>query len=148
MRSKFALVLALNSGVGPGLGHPLVAEEIDGHAARLEQAGRSIDDRLEDLLLIAHRADAGGDLAQRPLGVGGLGEVGLGARQLVDEAGVRDGDGGLAGERSDEADIGLVEGVALLRVDLDDAERTRVARDRRGDHRVEPGPLIERGRFG
>ena len=125
MRSKFALVLALNSVARPGLGHPLVAEEVDGHAARLEQARRRVDDRLEDLLLVAHRADPGGDLAQRPLGVGGLGEVGLGAGQLVDEPGVRDGDGGLARERPDEADIGLVEGVALLRVDLDDAERTR-----------------------
>jgi hypothetical protein len=51
---------------------------------------------LEDLLLVAHGAHARGDLAERPLRVGGLGEVGLGPRQLVDEAGVRDGDGGLA----------------------------------------------------
>ena len=67
----------------------------------LEQAGGGIDDRLEDLLLVAHRADPGGDLAQRPLGIGRLGEVGLGAGQLVDEPGVRDGDGRLAGECAD-----------------------------------------------
>ena len=33
-------------------------------------------------------------------------------------------------------------------VDLDDAERAVVAGDRRGDHRVEAGPLVELGRLG
>ena len=35
-----------------------------------------------------------------------------------------------------------------LRVDLDDAERAAIAGDRRGDHRLEAGPLVELGRFG
>ena len=42
----------------------------------------------------------------------------------------------------------VVERVALLRVDLDDAERAGLAGDRRGDHRVEAGPLVELGRLG
>ena len=37
---------------------------------------------------------------------------------------------------------------AFLGVDLDDAERAGVAGDRGRDHRVEPGPLVELGRFG
>ena len=92
--------------VRPRLGHALAVDQVDRHAARLEQPGRRVDDRLEDLALVAHRADARRDLAQRPLRVGGLGEGGLGPRELVDEARVRDRDGGLAGERPDQADVG------------------------------------------
>ena len=86
----------LDLGVEPGLRHALPVDEVDGHAAGLEEAGRRIDDRLEDLALVAHRADAAGDLAQRPLGVGGLGELGARPAELVDQPRVRDGDRRLA----------------------------------------------------
>ena len=76
----------LDRGVDPGLGHALPADEVDRDAAGLEQAGRRLDDRLEDLALVAHRADAAGDLAKRPLGVGGLGELGPRPAELVDRA--------------------------------------------------------------
>ena len=48
-RSRLASVRAWTVGVEPGLGHALPADEVDGHAAGLEQAGRRVDDRLEDL---------------------------------------------------------------------------------------------------
>ena len=79
-------------------------------------------------LLVAHRADAAGDLAQRPLGVGGLGELGARPAELVDQPRVRDGDRRLARERADEARVGRRERAELLRVDLDDPERARPRR--------------------
>ena len=94
------------------------------------------------------RAHPTGDLAQCPLGVGGPGEVAARPVELLDEPGVGDGDGGLAGQRADEAGVGLGERGDLLRVDLDDPERTAVAGDRRGDHRVEARAVVELGRFG
>ena len=107
-----------------------------------------VDDGLQDLVLVVGRADPAGDLAQRPLGVGGPGQLAARASELLDESGVGDRDGGLAGEGPDQARVGLGEGRPLLRVDLDDAERPAVAGDRRGDHRVEAGPLVELGRLG
>src|SRR6478735_6093582 len=68
--------------------------------------------------------------------------------ELLDEPGVRDGDGGLAGEGTNQARVRLTERSARLRIDLDDTERTAVAGDRRRDHRLEARPLVELGRFG
>ena len=98
---------------------------------------------MEDLVAVAHRADAGRDLAQRALGVGRSGEIRSRATQLVDEARVLDRDGRLTRERAHEGPVGLVEGVPLLGIDLEDAKGTGLPRDRRGDHRVEPGPFVE-----
>ena len=50
------------------------------------------------------------------------------AGQLLDQPGVGDRDGGLAGEGADEARVGLAERVALPRVDLDDARAARTRR--------------------
>ena len=123
-------------------------EQVEHRAVGAQQALGRIGHGLQDLALVAHRADPGGDLAQRPLGIGGPGQVGAGLGQLTDEPGIGDGDGGLAGQGADEVGIGVVERVALRRVDLDDAERAVVAGDRRGDHRVEAGALVELGRLG
>jgi hypothetical protein len=68
--------------------------------------------------------------------------------QGVDQAGVGDRDGGLAGKREDHRRVGLAERRALPGVDLDDTERAGVAGDRGRDHRMEPGPLVELGRLG
>ena len=133
----------LHRGVEPGFGHALPVDQVDGHAAGLEEARRRVDDRLEDLALVAHRADAAGDLAERPLGVGGLGELGTRPAELVDEPRVRDGDRRLARQRADEASVGRRERAEPLRVDLDDPERACLAGDRRGDHRLEAGALVE-----
>jgi hypothetical protein len=40
-----------------------------------EEAGRLVDDPLEDLGRVEDGGDAGGDLAQRPLGVGAPGDL-------------------------------------------------------------------------
>ena len=107
----------------PHLGRPRRSEQVDHRPDRPEQADRGIDHRLEDLVLVAHRADPGGDLAQGPLSVGGPREIGPRGRQLVDETGVGHGDGGLAGQRADESPVGRGERRRLLRIDLDHAER-------------------------
>ena len=127
---------------------PGVADEVDHRAGRAEQPDGRVDDGLQDLVLVVRRAHPAGDLAQRALGVGGPGQLLAGASQLLDQAGVGDRDGGLAGEGPDQARVGLGECRPLLRVDLDDPERAGVAGDRGGDHRPEPGPLVELGRFG
>ena len=124
------------------------ADEVEHRAVGPEQAVGGLGDGLQDLALVAHRADPRGDLAQGPLGVGGAGQVRPGRGQLADEPGVGDGDGRLAGEGTDEVGVGFLEGVALDGVHLDDAERSIVARDRRRDHRVEPGAFVELGRLG
>ena len=90
----------------PGLGHAGVAEQVDHRPGRPEQPDRRVDDGLEDLVLVVRRADPAGDLAQRPLGVGGPGELPARARELLDQPGVGDRDGGLAGERPDQAAVG------------------------------------------
>ena len=98
----------------PGLGHARVAEQVDHRAGRPEQPDRRVDDRLEDLVLVVRRADPAGDLAQRPLGIGGPGKLAARARELLDQPGVGDRDRGLAGERPDEAAVGVGERGARL----------------------------------
>ena len=122
--------------------------QVDPRAVRFEQPGRLVDDLLEDLGGLEDGRHAGRDLAQGLFRVGSTGELRARASQCVDEPRVGDRDGGLAGKREDQARIGLAERPAFLGVDLDDAERAGVAGDRGGDHRLEPGALVELGRFG
>ena len=133
---------------GPHVGHRGCPDEVDHRADRAHQPDRRVDDRLEDLFLVVRRADATGDLAQRPFRVGGPRQLLARVVELFDEPGIGDGDGGLAGESTHEARVGLAERPRRLRVHLDDAHRTAVAGDRRRDHRLEPGPLVELGGFG
>ena len=122
--------------------------QVDPRAVRFEQPDGLVDDLLEDLVGLEDGRDAGGDLAQGLFRIGTTGELGARARQRLDEPRVGDRDGGLAGKGEDKPRVGLAESTAFLGVDLDDAERAGVAGDRDRDHRLEPGPLVELGRFG
>ena len=119
------------------------AGQVDHRAASAEKARGLLVDHLEDLVLVAHGRHPRGDLAQRPFRAGGAGLVASRPGELLDEAGVGDGDGRVAGEGLDELAVLGVEGVRAARVHLDDAEPAGVAGDRRRDHRAEPRPAEE-----
>ena len=80
---------------------------------------------------------------RRLLGLGPAADIALRAVQLLDQPGVRDRDRGLGRERADDAGVVGVEGVRLERVDLERAERARLAGDRGDDHRAEAGHVEE-----
>ena len=101
--------------------------QVDPRAVRFEQPGRLVDDLLEDLVGLEDGRDAGRDLTQRLFRIRTTGELRTRACQRVDEPGVGDRDGGLAGQREDQSRVGLAECPALLGVHLDDAERAGVA---------------------
>ena len=126
--------------VAAGRGHPGQVCTIG-----LEEALRILDDALEDLVRVAQGGDAGRDVAQRALGLGPAGEGLARALELVDEPGVGDGDRGLLGEAAQHRGIELVEGIGIVADDLDRAERSGLADDRRGDqvaHRRELGQRV------
>ena len=123
--------------------HARDAGQVDHRAAAAEEARGLLVDHLEDLVLVAHGRHSGGDLAQRPLRTGGAGLFAARSGELLDEAGVGDGDGRVAGEDLDELAVLGGERVRTARVHLDDAEPAGVAGDRRRDHRAEPRPAEE-----
>ena len=100
---------------------------------------RLLDDPFEDDLGLAQRGDPGGDVAQRPLGLGAPRDGGLRSLELLDQARVGDRDGGLVGESAEDRGVDVVERVALATVDLDRAERTLVADDRGDDEVADAG---------
>ena len=108
---------------GPVLAHPGQVRAITP-----EQAARLLHDPIEDDVGFAQGGDPGGDVAQGSLGVGASGEGGLRAFELLDETGIRDGDGGLVGKTAEDRGIDVVEGVPVPAVDLD---APRAARRRR-----------------
>ena len=73
-----------------------------------EEARSLVDDPLEDLVDVGERRDPGSDLAQGPLGLRALRELGLRALELADQPGVRDRGGGVVGERADQPTSGAV----------------------------------------
>ena len=121
--------------VGPAQAVRLGVVLVDPGAVRFEQPGRLVDDPLEDLGRVQDGRHAGCDLAQRPLGIGAPGDLGPGALQLLDQAGVRDRDGRLVGEGRQQAGVLGIEGVGPVRVGVDDAEHLVAMDQRRGDHR-------------
>ncbi len=119
------------------------AGQVDHRAAAAEEARGLLVDHLEDLVLVAHGGHPCGDLAQCPFGSRRAGLFAPRTGELLDEARVGDGDRRVAGQGLDELTVLGVEGVRATRVHLEDAEPAGVARDRRGDHRAEPGPAEE-----
>ena len=107
--------------------------EIDPDALGAEEAGGLVDDVLEEVRRIADRGDPGGDLAEGPLRVGLPAELLPRLVQLLDEAGVRHRDRGLAGERLDDPRVDLTERVGLAGVDGQRPERPAVADERNRD---------------
>ena len=112
-------------------------------AVRADEPAGLVDDELEDLVGVAQGGDPGRDLAQRPLVLGQPGQLAPRDVEVVDEPGVGDRDGRLGREAPDEVGVALAEGVRPGRVDLEGAERTGVADDRRGEHRAVAGGLEE-----
>ena len=108
-------------------------------AVRAEQAPGLLDHAVEDDLRLAQGGDPGGDLAQRPLGLGALGDRGLRPLELADEVRVGHGDGRLVGQAAEDRGVHLVECVPVAAVDLDRAERPLVADDRRDDEVADAG---------
>ena len=102
-----------------------------------EQARGLVDDPLEDVIDIREHRDPRADLAQRPLRLRALRELGLGALELADQARVRDRGGGVVGERADEPDVRRREMVGLARVDPERAEDRVAGDERRHDHRAQ-----------
>ena len=120
--------------VRPVLAHPRQVRPVAG-----QQAPGLLDDPVEDDLGLAQGGDARGDLAQGSLGLGAFGDGGLRPLELEDEVRVGDGDGRLVGQRAEDRRVHLVEGVPLAPVDLDGAERSFVADDRRDDEVADAG---------
>ena len=61
--------------VGPAQQADLRVDQVDPRAIGAQQAGRLVDAELEDRRQVGGGTDPGGDLAQRPLDVGPLGEL-------------------------------------------------------------------------
>ena len=112
-------------------------EEVDDGARRAEQAGRLVHDVLEQLRRVLDRHEPARDLAQRALRVGGVLERRLRGREAVDEAGVRERDRGLAGERVEQPDRVVAERVPVAVARLEHPEQAVLADDGRRDHRVQ-----------
>ena len=113
----------------------------DQATGRVAQPRSRLDDRLEDALWIGRR---GRDYAE-DLGGGGLllqrpGEVGGALLQLLEEAGVLDGDDRLIRERLEEGDLALVERPRLVASQADRADGDAISQQRR----VEEHPGSER----
>ena len=125
--------------VGPGRVHPGQVRAV-GH----EEALGILDDALQDLVGVGQGGDPRRDVAQRSFGLGPAGQGHPGALELVDETGIRDGDGGLLGETAEHRRVEVVEGVRTAAHDLDGAERSRLADDRRRDQVADAGPLDQR----
>ena len=87
--------------VGAGL------QDVEDGPLPADQAARELDDLLEDLGRIAQRGDACGDLAQGLFRPGPAGERAAGPVELLEELGPGDGDGGLRGDRLEQAGIGV-----------------------------------------
>jgi len=103
---------------------PVPPTRVDHRAGRSQQGDRSVDHRLQDLVLVAHRADLGRDPAQGPFRLGGAGQFAARCRQLVDEPGVGQGDGRLVGDDREETGIGLGPGVEPAGEDGQGPERS------------------------
>ena len=105
-----------------------------------EQAGRLVDDVLEQLRRVLDRHQAPGDLAQRALGIGGPLEGALAGREPVHEPRVGERDRRLRGQRVEQPERVLAEGVAVPMAGLEHADEAFLADDRRRDHRVQARP--------
>ena len=98
-------------------GHPELPAPGQEHRAEggVTEPARVLDDGLEDRLLVGRGAgDHPQDLARRRLLLEGLGEVGVPALQLGEQARVLDGDDGLVGEGLQQADLPVGERTHLL----------------------------------
>ena len=80
--------------------------QVDPRAVGFEQAGRLLDDLLEDLGGLEDGRHARRDLAQRPLRIGLPGDLRVRSLELLDQAGVDDGDGGVVGQRAEQRRVG------------------------------------------
>ena len=86
-------------------------EQVEDDAVGVDEPARLGHDVAEDLARLAQDGDPGRDLAQSLLGVRASGERHPRLPQRVDQAGGPDGDGGLVGDRSQQAGIVLAPGV-------------------------------------
>ena len=93
-------------------------DELEDRPIRVEQPGRLVDDLLEDVGRVVDGRDAGRDLAQRPFGVGPPGDVLARHLELVDEPGVRQGDGRLLGDGEEQLAVGRAERVGAAGIGL------------------------------
>ena len=92
---------------------PVLAEPGQVRAVGAEQAPGLLDDPVEDDVGLAEGGDPGGDVAQGPLGVGPPGDGRLRLLELLDQAGVGDGDGRLVGQPAEDRLVDVVERVAV-----------------------------------
>ena len=95
-----------------------VVELVDGAAVGVREAGGVRDDGGEHFLEVQRGGDGLADLAERLELLDGAGELGRALLQLLEQAGVLDGDDGLVRERLQEGDLWLGE-QAGLRLDHD-----------------------------
>ena len=92
----------------------LAVEAEDGRVRGCAEAGRALDDRLQDRLEVrGRRADDPQDLGGGRLLFERLGEVGVLGLKIVDQPGVLDRNHGLVGEGGHEVDLLVAEGADL-----------------------------------
>ena len=108
--------------VGPVERAVVLVKKIDPRAFGGEKACRLVDRELEHLCRIPEGGDPGADLTQGELGVGASLHLRSRAGELLDELRVGHRNRGVIGERSDEGDIVLVEGVGPARIRTKGAE--------------------------
>ena len=99
-----------------------VVDEVERDTVRPEERRGRVDRLVEDVRGIAQRGQLGGDPRERLLGRGPPRDLVLRSPEPADKLGIRDGRGGVVGERLDEGDVRVVEGRRPGRVDRERAE--------------------------
>ena len=105
-------------------------------AVSLAQAGRATTDGVEHRSHVRLRPiDDGEHVGGGAFALQSLGEIAIACRELVEHAGVLDGDAGLLGEGLDELDLAVREGLDLTAPASDDTDGHAVLEDRNAEVR-------------
>ena len=96
------------------------------------------DDGGQHLLKVERGADRLADLGERPLLLHRARKLGRTLLQLLEEAGVLDGDDGLVREGLQQRDLLIAERLDLVPVHRHDADRSPMSEERHVDHGPEP----------
>ena len=105
---------------------------VDRATVGASEASRVRDDRGQHLLEVERRGDGLADLAERTLLLDRLRQLARALLQLLEQAGVLDGDDGLVGERLQQRDLMLGERTYLVTTDGRSADRPSLPNQRNG----------------
>jgi len=122
----------------------LTLEPIEDSGFGIAEAARPIHDGVEYRLLVRWRsADHAEDFARRRLLLEGFREVAVAHLQLLEQAHILDGDGGLMGEGFEQLDLSVREGADLSPEYPDHPERNPFTEERRDQNRAVPPTALE-----